>query len=151
MTEEAADVEPTTLVALRLGLAIEEWFATVCRVFDLTPTQAAALRCLQENGPCSQRRLAIYLNCDASYVTAIADRLEHRGAVARRPSTTDRRVRLLGLTPAGADLVAELWQRARQTSPLTTLAAHDRAALSRLATTVLDAIGADTVITKSYD
>jgi DNA-binding MarR family transcriptional regulator len=47
------------------------------------------------------------------------DRLESRGLVQRRPSDTDRRVKVLALTPAGTRLRALLLER--MTAPPETL------------------------------
>lgn len=41
---------------------------------------------------------------DASYITAIVDRLEERSLIERRPDPHDRRVRRMALTDAGAEL-----------------------------------------------
>jgi DNA-binding MarR family transcriptional regulator len=49
----------------------------------------------------SMRRLAEQLRCDASYVTNLVDLLEDAGFVERRVAPTDRRVKLVHLTPAG--------------------------------------------------
>jgi DNA-binding MarR family transcriptional regulator len=53
------------------------------------------------------------LGIDASYVTAIADQLEERGLIERRPHPGDRRVKSLALTEDGrqirAQLLDELW------------------------------------------
>jgi len=48
--------------------------------------------------------LTTALVCENSNLTGIIDRLERRGLVERRPSPTDRRVRVLELTPAGVEL-----------------------------------------------
>jgi DNA-binding MarR family transcriptional regulator len=45
--------------------------------------------------------LAEYWRCDASYVTTLADGLQERGLVERRPHPTDRRVKTIVLTPEG--------------------------------------------------
>ncbi len=45
--------------------------------------------------------LAALLGCDNSNVTGLIDRLEGRGLVARQPSSEDRRVKHVVLTPAG--------------------------------------------------
>jgi MarR family transcriptional regulator, organic hydroperoxide resistance regulator len=66
---------------------------------DLTFPLAHALRLLDRPRP--MRDLAELLVCDASNVTAIADRLESKGLVERRPDPADRRVKSLALTPAG--------------------------------------------------
>jgi DNA-binding MarR family transcriptional regulator len=47
------------------------------------------------------RELVDYWRCDASYVTSLADALETRGLVERRPHPTDRRVKMIVLTPEG--------------------------------------------------
>ena len=48
------------------------------------------------------RSLATEWGCDASTATWIVDRLETRGLAERRAHATDRRVRLVVLTPEGA-------------------------------------------------
>jgi DNA-binding MarR family transcriptional regulator len=45
--------------------------------------------------------LAEHWGCDASYVTALADGLEERGLVERRPHPTDRREKTIVLTAEG--------------------------------------------------
>ena len=52
--------------------------------------------------------LAAALKCDASNITGIADRLEARGLVERRPAR-DRRVKGLALTEKGMGLKEELY------------------------------------------
>ena len=47
------------------------------------------------------RDLARAMNCDASYVTAMIDDLEHAGYAERCPSPTDRRIKIIALTGAG--------------------------------------------------
>jgi DNA-binding MarR family transcriptional regulator len=51
--------------------------------------------------------LAEEWKCDASTATWIVDRLEQRGLAQRRPHPTDRRARLVVLTPAGVRLRAK--------------------------------------------
>ena len=61
-----------------------------------------ALHALDE--PMSMSALAERLGIDASYVTTIADQLEERGLIERRPHPTDRRIKSLALTPEGRRL-----------------------------------------------
>ena len=61
--------------------------------------------------PQSQRELARRLNYDPSNITAIADSLEERGLIERRPDAADRRFRRLALTPAGERLRRSLEER----------------------------------------
>jgi DNA-binding MarR family transcriptional regulator len=58
--------------------------------------------------PQSQRELARRLHYDPSNITALADSLEERGLVERRADASDRRFRLLALTPEGERLRATL-------------------------------------------
>lgn len=74
-------------------------FESACAEFELTPPQARAVLALEHPRP--MRWLAEILNCDASNVTGIADRLEARGLVLRHPADNDRRVKLLELTRRG--------------------------------------------------
>jgi len=55
--------------------------------------------------------LAEEWKCDASTATWIVDRLEAKGLAERRPHPTDRRVKLVGLTPSGTRLKARQVER----------------------------------------
>src|SRR2546427_3762296 len=76
--------------------------------FDLSPIQCHVLHLIEPGRPLPMSRLADTLSCDASNVTGLVDRLESRGLVERRPSTEDRRVKVLQLTPIGARLRAQM-------------------------------------------
>ena len=58
--------------------------------------------------PQTQRELARRLHYDPSNITALADSLEARGLIERRPDASDRRFRLLALTAEGERLRASL-------------------------------------------
>ena len=64
--------------------------------------------------PQSQRELARRLHYDPSNINALADSLEARGLVERRPDASDRRFRLLVLTPEGERLRTTLEDRLAQ-------------------------------------
>ena len=64
--------------------------------------------------PQSQRELARRLHYDPSNINALADSLEARGLVERRPDASDRRFRLLALTPEGERLRTTLEDRLAQ-------------------------------------
>jgi DNA-binding MarR family transcriptional regulator len=68
----------------------------------LTLSQGKLIRELAK--PQSQRELARRLHYDPSNITALADSLEARGLIERRPDASDRRFRLLALTPEGERL-----------------------------------------------
>ena len=98
--------------------------------FELAPAQVMALGRLEPERPCAMSELAGALRCDNSNVTGIADRLEARGLVERRPGESDRRVKMLHLTPEGADLRERLWERlSRPPEAIAALSAEDARAL----------------------
>jgi DNA-binding MarR family transcriptional regulator len=69
---------------------------------NLSMSQGKLVRELQQAQ--SQRELARRLHYDPSNINALADSLEARGLVERRPDASDRRFRLLALTPEGERL-----------------------------------------------
>jgi DNA-binding MarR family transcriptional regulator len=103
-----AGSEPPPLDDLLLTL-LDQMNAAFLRRLDehgLSMTQAVTLRLLDRPQP--MRHLAAAMQCDASNVTGIADRLEERGLLMRRSDPKDRRVKLLVATPAGERLRAVL-------------------------------------------
>ena len=70
------------------------------------------------------------LGCDTSNVTGIVDRLEARGLVERTACAHDRRVRMLRLTPRGAQMRARIVAKMNEPpEPIAGLPADDLAAL----------------------
>ena len=94
-----------------LRTAEELWNAS--RVFfarwDLSPSQFNLLNVLIDfPDGCTQSDLSRQLIMHRSNVTGLVDRLEERGLVARKESTTDRRAWLVVLTPTARKLLAEI-------------------------------------------
>ena len=56
--------------------------------------------------PMTLAQLADAHGVDRPYATIIVDKLEHLGFVERKPHPTDRRSKVVSLTPAGRDAVA---------------------------------------------
>src|SRR5258707_15809606 len=52
----------------------------------------------------TQAALAQAISADKSRIIGVLDNLQQRGLISRRPDTSDRRVHLLSLTPAGERL-----------------------------------------------
>ncbi|MGH2580552.1 MAG: MarR family winged helix-turn-helix transcriptional regulator [Actinomycetota bacterium] len=69
--------------------------------YGLTPGDARALASLEAGEGRPMGALAEEWACDASNATWMVDRLEERGLAERRSSPTDRRVKLVVLTPLG--------------------------------------------------
>src|SRR2546429_7981531 len=82
--------------------------ASIAR-FRLGTTEFGVLEVLYHKGElpvCEvQRRILV----ESSSTTYVVDKLCNRGLVRRRPSTADRRVTLLALTPAGRRLIARIF------------------------------------------
>jgi MarR family transcriptional regulator, organic hydroperoxide resistance regulator len=93
----------------------------MARELDLSPVQLHSLRLLEPGVETPMRALARQLFCDPSNVTGIVDRLEGRGLIERRGSETDRRVKIIRLTPEGQRVRARVV--ARMSSPPEEIAA----------------------------
>ena len=79
--------------------------------FELSPAQCHVLHLIEPGHPVAMGELADTLACDKSNVTGLVDRLESRGLIRRTPSSEDRRLKVLDLTPAGARLRAIVLER----------------------------------------
>jgi DNA-binding MarR family transcriptional regulator len=118
-------------------------FMAMGREFDLAPQQMIALRILG-GGPKAMGELATYLACDSSNVTGITDRLEERGLARREPAETDRRVKLLVLTPKGEKLREKITERLAEPPPfIAALPEEDQIALRDILRRALDATTPD--------
>lgn len=82
-------------------------FSEELQALGLTPLQFAVLNEVSRHPGLDQRSLARRVALDASTTGGVVDRLEARGALRRQLSAEDRRVRLLHLTDAGLDLLAQ--------------------------------------------
>ncbi|MCB0999101.1 MAG: MarR family transcriptional regulator [Acidimicrobiales bacterium] len=94
--------------------ARDQMFGILVR-HELTPPHGFALSMLQD-GQMRMRDMAERMSCDASYITAVVDRLEEVGLAERRSSPTDRRVKEIALTDAG-ERVAALVRRTLTAPP----------------------------------
>jgi DNA-binding MarR family transcriptional regulator len=119
-----------TRTSNKKALATEAWepfarffFETVKhrqRVFadrGLTPNDARALFVLDGTRGRSMSELADEWLCDASNATWIVDRLEERGLAERRTMPTDRRVKLVVLTPKGSRTREEMFRKLYEPPP----------------------------------
>ena len=90
----------------RLHEAEEELFGR----YDLTPQQYNALRLLRgcEGEKLPTLALAARLVSRAADITRMLDKLEQRSLVDRERRSENRRIVLVGITPAGRNLLKEL-------------------------------------------
>jgi DNA-binding MarR family transcriptional regulator len=111
-------------------------FAELARL-QLTPPHGHALMTLLHGGPARMRDMAEHMACDASYITAVADRLEELGLAERRSTAEDRRVKELALTAKGEKVAARLHAVvADPPETLHSLSDADREALARIVRTL---------------
>lgn len=94
----------TSVLRMFLSEEHQRAFESAAQSLGLTPRLMKALLGLSADEPKPMRLLAEQWFCDASYVTVLVDGLEERGLVVRETPPFDRRVKLIRLTPAGADL-----------------------------------------------
>jgi DNA-binding MarR family transcriptional regulator len=131
-----ADVSPLDLdlasLAVRLVDRTKHNVREVADEQGLSIAQLDVLRRLHHHGPSPMRRLAEQMNCEASNLTGLVDRLEMRGLVERRPDRADRRVRLLALTEEGEAVSRQTWAAVARRCPLNTLPPERRALLDEL-------------------
>ena len=80
--------------------------------FDLTPAKLNVLMLVKHVGGeegLPQREIAKRLIISGSDVTGLIDRLEKERLLTRRGASTDRRVKLIKITPKGSALLDKLW------------------------------------------
>lgn len=119
-----------------LSQAIDRHTRRVAEQFGLTEAQAIALRELKE--PRTLRALAGRMHCEAPNATFVADRLEAMGLLERRPHPTDRRAKLLHLTPEGTALREQVVKQLNVDAPLGRLSTEEQVALRDLLKRTID-------------
>lgn len=97
----------------------------------LSVAQIDVLRRLHQ-GPSPMRRLADQMNCEASNLTGLVDRLESRGLVERQPFPEDRRVKCVALTESGKRLSRQLWAAVAERCDLNRLPGPSKEQLTSL-------------------
>jgi DNA-binding MarR family transcriptional regulator len=129
-TSAAADRVWASLVAIVMD-SRGDWRRRVVEVTGLPFGRTRALRRLHD-GPLALHELAEAMTIDAPAATVAVNDLEKRGLVVRQPHPTNRRTKLVSLTPAGREIVAR--ERAlveHAPAALAELSAADLAVLAR--------------------
>lgn len=96
--------------------------------FDVTPVQFAVLNALMETPGADQVTLAARVALDAATSGSVISRLEAKGWIRRKPDSTDKRRKLLWVTPAGVRAVQQMLVHVHrvQDQVLSTLNAKER-------------------------
>lgn len=95
------------LHAQRAARALARRFDDAFRPLGLTNGQFSLMMALNQPEPPPMGRIAAFLAMDRTTLTAALKPLERRGLVEVRPHPTDRRSRVLVLTPSGRSLLAQ--------------------------------------------
>jgi DNA-binding MarR family transcriptional regulator len=138
--EQGQGLEATSDLLMSAARSIRRSFADAMAAYDVTPSQARALRIVGEHGPVRLSVIAEHLRIAPRSATEVVDALEARGLVAREPDPADRRATQVVVTAEGGRLRAVL-DRARRTASeqrLAVLDERDRAELERLLRLVVD-------------
>lgn len=133
--ELPADDELRLAWRLLMELVLDQrWrWSEVAAQLGISQAGLRALLAIDPDEPRPMRELALAMNCDASYVTAMVDDLERAGYAERRPAPADRRVKTVALTPQGRTALHTV--RNELLSPpsqLVQLPAHQRDSLARI-------------------
>ena len=86
----------------------QERFHEACDATGLAPGGLKTLLQLVPDQPVPMRDLADRFRCDPSYVTSLVDGLEQAGLAERQSHPTDRRVKMVALSPIGVDARAQV-------------------------------------------
>jgi len=123
---------PGHLIRRLQQVAVKLFFARVG--LDMTPVQFAALAAVAQRHPIDQARLSALIGYDRATIGGVIGRLETRGWLARSASRSDRRVRLVRITPAGKAALARALPavKAVQQHLLESLDADERKRFQRL-------------------
>jgi DNA-binding MarR family transcriptional regulator len=116
----------------------QRWrWSEVAAKLGISQAALRALLAVDPDEPRPMRELAVAMNCDASYITAMVDDLERAGYAERRAGVADRRVKTVALTPKGRDALQvvqdELLAPPAQFAELPAAERTDLARLLRLA------------------
>lgn len=109
---------------------------------SLTLPQLRTLVVLADRPPMKQADLAAELGVNPSTALRMADRLAAAGLMERQPNPDSRREQLVGLTPAGRDLVRTVMDHRYEevTALVSRLTPADRAGLVRSLRALTDAV-----------
>ena len=95
----------------RRDTALARHRATLARKLGVTDIEMLALVHLAEQGQFAPSALAALADLSSGGTTALIQRLERKGHVARKPHPTDRRSTLISVTPQTAERLEETESR----------------------------------------
>jgi len=85
----------------RVNQIIVARFTERCQATGITPVQYAAMMAIRHEGANDATQISAMIGFDRATLGSVLDRLEKRGLIVRGGHPTDRRVKVISLTPAG--------------------------------------------------
>lgn len=89
-------------------------FHEECAEFGITPVQYSVMTALSASPEVEQASVAAAVGIDRATVADVLSRLEKRGLLVRRASTTDRRLKVVALSAEGLALLEGMNEAARR-------------------------------------
>ena len=135
--------QSTAELLMAVARVLRRRFADALDEYDVTPSQARALRTVADEPGIRLSALAERLRIAPRSATEVIDALESRGLVVREPDPADRRATRVSPTPAGRRLQLLIHDaRHRELDGFADgLPARDRAELDRILRLLLDRAG----------
>jgi DNA-binding MarR family transcriptional regulator len=94
---------------LRTAISAKHDLMKVADKYGLTVMQLYTLCLLEDDKSIPMKSLSSMLHCDASNLTGIVDRLFSNEYIKREENPLDRRVKMITLTPKGADMCKKIF------------------------------------------
>ena len=83
-------------------------FAEECSTFGITPVQYSIMTVASAQPNLDQAQLAYEIGVDRATLANVVARLENKGLVRRRTLSSDKRVKLVALSPQGSALLKKM-------------------------------------------
>ena len=133
-TPEEVQALDTYIKLNRATSSFEDRVLSHCTLGKLTVSQFGVLEALHHLGPMCQGQLSHKLLKSTGNITMVVDNLEKSGLVRRVRSLEDRRMILIELTPAGAELITRIFplHAAAIIAEMSVLTPAEQSALSEL-------------------
>lgn len=109
MGDLPARVELVRSLLHRREMAVARHRTAVARQLGMNETEMVAVAHLAQHGELTQTRLGELLDLSSGGTAALVQRMERDGHVIRREDPSDKRVRLVSITPATVDRAARAY------------------------------------------
>jgi len=106
MSDLPARVELVRSLLHRREMAVARHRAAIARQLGMSETEMAAVAHLAQHGELPQTRLGELLDLSSGGTAALVQRMERDGHLLRREDPSDKRVRLIRISPATIDRAA---------------------------------------------